>query len=255
MINAFVGPIRMFYILQIRYWTQMLTDIFGSYVTFLMIFLGTELSGIEIKTGNTLSYLIVGYWVAKFVTNAFNSIGTYLSNEMAMGTLEQMYLTPFPFLYIMFSRALASLLYSFVLNILVLILMMLTTGKWLHVDVLSIAPLVLIALVQAYSFSICMAGLTLIFRRVTAFGQVVSMMLVTFLAAPQNISPIVRYLPLNQTWHLVSRVMVTGVSLWSAPISSLFFIVIQTIILVWISLIIYRVCDQIVRRRGLLGQH
>lgn len=256
MIHALLGFMRLEFNTARRYWLNSIAALMFAYVLFVLLFLGiTSYAGPAQNLGEAIESLIVGYWVVLLTNLTFQSFESFVTMESVTGTLEQLYLSPFHFSWLAFSKMLAALIYSLGINIPFLFLMMLTTGKWLHIDVISITPLVLLIVAQAFGLSTIMGGLAMVFKRVGALSQAVAMLLVLFIVAPPSLSPLVSLLPFNLAWRLLRDVMSQGIPIWMLPAGDLTFVVLQTIIIFAVGYMLFMQCERIAKRQGLIGQH
>lgn len=256
MIHLLAGVIREEIALLKRYPFNTVSAVATMYIIFLMLFFGAKSAvGMGVDLGDSISSLVVSYWVLVITTVSFQQFGFYLSEQAKVGTLEQLYLSPYGFGWIACGKMLGVFTYNVAVSAPFLFLLMLTTGKWLHVDLLSVVPLVLANVLQAYGIGFLLGGLTLVHKRMEALFQLVTMLLVACIALPTALSPWVRLLPLNVTWRLLRTVMAEGVSIGALPGSDLAFVAIQTLTLFGLGWIAYLACEKSARRRGALGQY
>lgn len=254
MIHALIGLVRQEFITGRRYWLNMLSGVAFGYILFVLLFFGVQ-SFAPAGLGGAVESLVVGYWVVLLTNMCYQSIESFVGMEAMAGTLEQLYLSPFPFGWLALGKVLGAVLFYLALNVPFLALIMATTGRWLHIDVLSIAPLVLVVMAQAFGLGFAMGGVMLIVKQVGQLSQAVSMLLVVCIAAPPNLSPLVSLLPYNLAWRLLRSVMADSVPLWRLPPGDLAFVAAQTAVLVLVGGLVYRWCEKVAKRRGLLGQH
>lgn len=254
--HALLGILRQQFTMVRRYWFSSVSGMVFGYLVFVLILFSIRTTmGIGMDLGDTTESLIIAYWVVMLTNISYQSIHGYIAGEAATGTLEQLYVSPCPFGWILFGKILGDFLFNLSLNVPFLVLMMATTGRWLHFDVISILPLVVLCCAQAYAFGLVMGGTTLLHKRTGALGQVVTMLLVLFIAAPADQGWWVRFLPLNVLWRCLRIVMTEGVRLWHLPLRELLFVLLQTGVLVGIGSIVFRLCESITKERGLIGQY
>lgn len=256
MIHLLAGVIREEIVFLRRYPFNTISAVATMYIIFLMLFFGARsAAGMGFDLGDSISGLVVGYWVFVITTIAFQQLGMYLSEQAKVGTLEQLYLSPYGFGWIACGKMLGVLVYNLVVSVPFLFVLMLTTGKWLHVDMLSVVPLVLANVLQAYGIGFLLGGLTLLHKRMEALFQLVTMFLLAGIALPTALSPLVRLLPLNLPWRLLRSVMAEGVSIGALPGSDLLFVTVHTLLLFGLGWVAYLICERSARRRGALGQY
>lgn len=253
MIHALVGLVRLEFLSSWRYWLNFMSGTLWSYLLFVLLFFGVHtFAAPGIALGEATDSLMVGFWVYLLVNISFQSLRYYLSMEAQQGTLEQLYLSPFPFWWLAFGRILGNFLHNLAFGAPFLFLQMLTTGRWLTIDVVSVLPLVVLIMAQAYGIGLVMAGITLIHKRVSVLDQVVTMLFAVLIVAPPELA---RFLPLNLAWRLLREMMADGIPIWSLPTAELAFVLLQAAVLMGLGWGVYRGCEGIARRQALLGQY
>lgn len=88
--------------------------------------------------------------------------------ELLKGTLEQLAMSPLGFGRVLLSRLAAAFLFDLLVMLLFLLLMMASTGKWLHLDLLSLLPLLLLTMAGVLGIGFIMGGLALVFKQIQA---------------------------------------------------------------------------------------
>jgi ABC-2 type transport system permease protein len=253
MIHALLGLTRHQFVTQERYWLNLVSGTLWAYLLFVLVFLGIRSPGLDL--GITTGSLIIAYWVIFLTNDAFQSVQYQLSNEASVGTLEQLYLSPFPFWWIAFGKMFGGFLLNMAINLPFLFLMMFTTGRWLSFDVASVLPLVTATIAQAYGIGLALGGAALIYKQIGSLGLVPELLMVAFIMAPQDLSPLVRFLPFNLEWRLLRDVMADGIPIWGLPVPGLGLIVLKTIILIGAGWAVYSWCERVAKRKALLGQY
>lgn len=255
MIHVITGMVRDEFIFMRRYPLNTVSAVVTGYVIFLMLFLGVRTVMGPASLGSTTASLVIGYWVFLLTNISFQNFGYYISEQAMVGTLEQLYLSPMGVGWIALGKMISVLLFNLMISVPFLFLMMLTTGQWFNIDVPSVLPLVLTTVLQAYGIGLVMAGLVLVHKRIQALYQIVSMLMVVFLVAPPEASPLVHWLPLNLPWRLLRTVMADGVPLWMLPARQTLFVFTYTLLLFGAGWGVYAWCERLSRRRGSLGQY
>lgn len=257
MLYVCTSMIRQNYLMAIRYWLNHISSIMWGYIVFILIFFGSRYvsSFGGFSFGFTTDSLIVGFWVVMLTNETFQSARYFVRNEALMGTLEQLYLSPYPFLLIMTGNLIGSIVLSLTQYVPLLYILMLTTGKWLHMDIITVVPLILIAIAQAFGLGMAMGGLALINRRVAGIHRMIELLLTGSMIVSPTLNPYVRFLPLNLTWRLLRTVMVTGKHIWDLPGGSLILVVLQAAGCIGIGWLVYRKCERIAKQASLLGQY
>ncbi|MEK3886295.1 hypothetical protein [Bacillus sp. FSL K6-3431] len=255
MIHTLRGLIEYQFIQIKRYWLDEVFLLLSEYVIFLLLFFGIQGIAQVSNLGASTESIIVGYWVFSLVISSYASISGIIGGNITMGTLEHLYLSPQGFKWISIGFTLGGLMTMFVFNIPFLFLLMLTTGNWLHIDLLSITPLIIAIIIQAYGIGYMMGGLSLIHKQVGSLAQLINMFFIACIVIPPDVSRFTQLLPFNILWRLLREVMENGTSIIYLSSGSMFIALIQTIVLLALGIFIYNRCENIAKTRGVLGQY
>lgn len=252
----FTTMLKREFILMKRYLFNFLSAIISIYILFLLIFFGARtLGGDAVDFGGTLDGIVVGFLVWTFAIFAYSEFGQGMVREAQEGTLEQLYMSPVGFVWVCVFRMIASLSITWVLNIALLVLMMLTTGRWLTLDLLSLLVLLLPTLAGVYGIGFMVGGLALVFKRIESFTGILQFALVGLVAVPIGRFPFLRYLPLAEGNRLIRRVMAEGVSVSELPMGDLVFLFAHSVFYLLLGLLVFSVLISAAKNKGLLGHY
>ncbi|MBI4722127.1 MAG: ABC transporter permease [Candidatus Stahlbacteria bacterium] len=255
-ITLFITIIKRDWLEMIRYSFNMVSGIVTLYLLFLFIFLGYRAVGAQTANfGNNLDSIVVGFMLWNFSTFACSSLTWNLFEEARIGTLEQLYMTSLGFDKLCMFRIVGDFFLNFIFIVPVLVLMMATTGRWLHIDILSLTPLFIFTLASAYGIGFICGGLGLVFKQIQSFFQIVQFVLLGFIAAPVNKIPVLKILPLSLGTNLIKEVMVNKLSITELPIIDLILLALNGIFYFGIGFIVFKICEAIAKKRGLLGHY
>ena len=244
------------FIIMRRYLFNMLSALITIYILFLLIFFGARaLGGGAPGFDGTLDAIVVGFLVWTFAAFAYLEFALKLVREAQEGTLEQLYMSPLGFTWVSLFRILSAFWFHLTLNIVFLVLMMATTGRWLHLDVVSLLPLILLTLTGVYGIGFAIGGLALVFKRIESFVQIFQFALVGLIAAPIDRFPFLRYLPLAEGNRLIRRVMVEGLSIFELPTADLVFLLVNSAVYFGLGFLVFKLMENVARDRGLLGHY
>lgn len=239
-----------------RYPLNLASGIVTIYLIFLIIFYGAKaIGGGSPAFGETLSGIVVGFMMWFLVLMAFSDLASDITEEAQQGTLEQLYMSPLGFGWIALSHLLSSLMLNLGIMILMLFLMMLSTGRWLHLDILSLVPLILMTLAGIYGVGFAVGGLALVFKRVQAAFQVLQFLWIVLIAAPLDTFPFLKFLPLSLGTNLIGRVMIKGRSLLGMAWSDLLLLVANSSFYCIVGFLVFKRLEGVAKARGLLGQY
>ena len=243
-------------VLMARYRLDTVLRLGTFYIFFLLAFMGAQtMGGASPNFGQAVGGLVVGFMVWTLTTIAFSEFSATLGAEAGQGTLEQLAMSPSGLGRVLMSRAAASLGFQLMIGIVFLFVMMATTGTWLHLDVLSIMPILLLTVAGVLGVGFLMGGLTLLYKQTGALLGLMQFGFLALLTMPVKEYPLLKLAPLSWGNHLLSRVMVEGVSLASLPTTDVMILVAGTAGYMLLGGIVFRVCVAKARERGLLGQY
>ena len=239
-----------------RYMFNTISGLVTMYIVFMLLFMGVRgIGGAALAGGTTLEGLIVSYLVWVLSISAYSDLAWDLNQEAQVGTLEQLYISPIGFNCLNAFNLISGLGLSFVIAAVLLTLMMLTTGTYLNLDLVSVVPLMITALLSVYGIGFAMGGLALIFKRIQAFFQIFQFVFVAFLALPLDHFPWAQFLPLTMGGHLLRQVMVQGTRLWELPATSLAVLALTGVCYLALGLTVFEWSVRIAKRKGLLGHY
>lgn len=239
-----------------RYYFNTLSSLISLYMIFMFIYYGARgFGGPAMSVGNTLEGILVGYLLWTLSIMAFSDLSWDLNNQAQVGTLEQLYVTPVGFNWLNACNLLSNLVVNFVMAGALLLVMMISTGKYLNLDLISTVPLLLLSLGPAFGIGFAMGGLALIFKRIQSFFQIFQFVFVGFITIPWHAFPWARYLPLAMGNRLLGEVMVGGLRIWQLAKSDMIILVWTSIVYLGLGLLIFRWCESIAKDKGLLGQY
>jgi ABC-2 type transport system permease protein len=146
-------------------------------------------------------------------------------------------------------------LFVFVQITILLNLAMITTGHWLHLDVVSVIPLLLVTGAAILGIGLIMGGLALVFKRVSNVSGLLQFGLIALVAAPVDQLPILKWVPVSLGYQLLNRVMVDEVPISAIPIADLLRLVIGAAVFFLAGAAVFKAMEGQARDRGLLGQY
>lgn len=239
-----------------RYVFNTVSSMVTIYLFFTLMFFGAKaVGGPALSSAGTLEAMVVGYFIWIVAITSYSDLSWDLTNEAQMGTLEQLYLSPAGYRWIsafsLAANAGLQLAFSFAL----LFLTMVTTGRYLRLDLVSLLPILLVTMVGIYGIGYTLAGLALIFKRIQAFFQVVQFLMIAFLMAPLGRVAWFKLLPLAMGNRLAAQVMVDGKRLWELAPADLLILVAVSAFYLAVGLAVFSRCEKVAKNAGLLGQY
>lgn len=247
-------------LLLARYPMNTLAQFIAVYLFFAVIFFGGKAAAGSLGSGagalgETFDGLIVGWFLWTMSLTAYFSLAQTITQESQWGTLEQLYMSPFGFGAVMGASVVGLLLESLLWGGGILAVMLLTTGQSLSVDLLTVVPVSLFALLSVVGIGFVFAGGALVYKRIENVTQLMQFVLIGLIAAPvADVAPL-RYLPLVQGSSMLQRAMGAGVRLWAFPTGEVVVLVVTGVVYCLLGYGVFRVAARRARREGLMGQY
>lgn len=239
-----------------RYLFNTLSGFATLYLFFLFIFYGAQyIGGEQLSYGDTLEGIIVGFTVWTLTIMAFSELSWALTREAQYGTLEQLYMSPLGFGWVVTCQVLAAAVISIVWVGVQLLAMMVTTGRYLNVDLVSVLPLALFIIIGVYGVGLMMGGLQLVFKRVEGAFQIMQFVFLGLVVAPVDSIPLLRVLPVSMGSHLMNQVMVHGASIFDIPAWDLGALILGSLGFLLAGYAVFKSCERVCLERGLLGHY
>jgi ABC-2 type transport system permease protein len=197
----------------------------------------------------------VSYALWSLVTFSLSSLTFELVQEAQLGTLEQLGMSPFGLVRVLFARVMSQLGTFFGIILLLLVLMMAVTGRWLRMEPASTLPILVLTILGVEGMGFMLGGLAIVFKRIQQALQAWQILVLALIAAPVNRLPFTKYLPLTWGATLLRRVMVDGESLTSMPVGDVLFLVVNSVGYFALGVLVFRRFERVARERGLLGHY
>lgn len=241
------------YLLLKRYLFNTLSEILMMYVFFAVIFFGGNAVAPEFIS-DSLSGIIVAFFLLTMASVAYSDLSWDIIHEAQWGTLEQLYMSAQGFGRVVVVKTVVNVLFSFVFGAAVLVLMMVTTGRYLSLDVVTVVPLVLLSLASAVGVGFVLGGLAVVYKRVESTFQIVQFAFVGFVVAP--VDPwVLKLLPLTLGSHLLRLAMGEGQGLAELPVVDLGLLVVKAILYLVVGYLAFRFAERTARKRGVMGHY
>jgi ABC-2 type transport system permease protein len=206
--------------------------------------------------------LLIGFVGYIFFHMQTNRLFWGLLGEMQSGTLEQMYLSPLPSWLLTIGLQVASIVEAAISALLLYLFIDLVVLVAIPLRWAALLPLVMLVL-GSVGYSLILGGLTLLFKRleilkdlfqtvVLIFGGV----LVSLERMPGWMATIARFLPLTPGVEVLRKTLLEGVSVGTlAGDGTLLWLVGSAAAYLLLGIVIFRWCERIAKRQGMLGQY
>jgi ABC-2 type transport system permease protein len=257
--NTFVlfgSMLRLHAIEQRRYLLNTVMGLVMAYAAILFLLTGAQVvGGAQAGFGRTSGSLVVGYFVFLISLNAFSSLAGTIGREATLGTLEQLALSPAGLTRVLLARSLAGLVFQVATMMTLMVVVALTTGQDLRLDLFSVLPLLFMVLMAAQGVGFALGGLAILYKQVSALLRGMQFVFLGLVALPAVSLTAARAIPLAWGTHLINRVMVHGATLTSIPAGDLAILAAGSVAYLGVGLLAFRWAERVARDRGLLGHY
>ncbi|RQH00290.1 ABC transporter [Natrarchaeobius oligotrophus] len=242
-------------ILLKRYWFNTLMLLVAMYIMFAMVFFGGQrIAGDGFES--TLDVTVVGFFLFIAASAAYFDVARSVMEEAQWGTLEQLYMSRFGLGSVLAARTVFNILFSSGVSLVLLGLMLLTTGRSLSVDVITVFPLLVVTLLSVIGLGYVIAGLSLLYKRIENVQQLLQFVFIGLIALPSVLDGIVLgVVPLSFGSGMITSAMTEGVRLWQFPAAELIVLLANSGVYLVIG---YAAFDRLVERtrdHGTLGHY
>lgn len=253
-VTLFRAVLKKRLILLARYPVNTISQLATIYALFAITFFGgSALAGPQLT--DSLAGIIVGFFLFTLAIVAYSGLSWNLTREAQWGTLEQLYMSPYGFGTVVIVKVLANAVISFAWGGVILLLMLVTSQKSLHLDPVTIVPLGALTIASAVGIGFVLGGLALLYKRIENAFQLVQFAFIAFLAAPVQDVPWLKALPLAQGSYLLQRSMRDGIALWQLPVDELGILVLTAVGYFVLGYLFFQRMQRIARRRGVMGHY
>ena len=249
---AFTAMFKKELIIMRRYFANSIGGIITLYFVFMLIFMGYRgMAGTGASFGDGIENLIVGYVTWFMLLVAYQVIPHTLQQEAQEGTLEQLYMSPLGFITLGAFKLISSVIVDMIIVVLLLVLIMATTGTQFNIDIISLLPFMVLAIAGVSGLGFFFGGITLLYKRIQSYLQILQYAIIGLVAAPPNIP--FRWLPVTLPSHWIRQVMVGGNDLSHVPAQDWLTMVVTALISLVIGVLFYKFCESRARQKGILG--
>lgn len=255
--------IKLSFVKMVRYPMQTLTSVLVLYLIFIGMFYGSRfLAGVgavfPADSSRTASDAIAVYLLWFLSLFAIDSMSQNIAEEAQTGTLEQLYLSRWSFSLMLFLRFAAALLSSLVMLVPVLVLMVISMGTSIGLQVGKALPVILLTVVGLGGMGYLLGAVTLIFKRIGNAMTLVQFGLLFLCLPPVEQLPwFLRYvalaLPLTQGVKLLRSMML--ISSAHVVLTGVYVLALTSVIYFIVGLIVFHWAEATARDKGLLGHY
>lgn len=254
MIALLIGTLKRSLIELRRYAFDTIFQVGSLYILFVLVFFGARaIGGPTVREGETLPSIVVGFVVFFLVVFGYGTLSGWMTTESTLGTLEQIAMSPLGILSVLYAEYVAVIVVQVVLVGSLLLAAEATSGQWLHLDLLTLGPLVALLLLQVLGISLALAGAALVFKRIAAFANIIQFGFLALIATPVGVYPWLKFMPLSLGSELIRETTVRGTSITQLARGDLVLLAVGAVVYTVIGTLIFRRAENIARDRGVIG--
>lgn len=257
MLKPLVAEIERHWIVFLRYPAEALASTASFTILFYAILQGVEhAAGGPLVLGTGLQGLIVGFTLWYLAVMALGSMAWGIQGELQMGTLEQVFLSPFGSRRILLARVVAAATLNLAHSFVLLVALLLLTGRTLFISAVVLIPSIPF-LMGINGLGFVLAGLALLYKRIIGLINLSQYLVILLITVPAGVWPNALplwswLLPVVPSVRAVHDVMARGTSVLTAPIIP---VVINGMGYLVLGLLFYGWAEKAVRRQGSLGAY
>lgn len=253
---------------EFMYFKRYSLERLSSTVMLIFIFLGFVYSSADFSNGtlhydtNVIARKAIGFLVWFFALDAVGHLSSAIREDMHIGILEQIALSPYPLIYNMFGRSIT----RFFINLSIAALMFIIFSLFFNLKInLTIPTFFIFILIYMglYGMGLIFAGLTLVFKRLGPVTTIVRFFLLIFTGAiiPTSVFPhfmqtISLFIPMTSGLTIMQAMIFENAILTSVIKESAFIhLILNTTIYLILGINIFSFFERLARKRGALGTY
>ncbi|MCG3412368.1 ABC transporter permease [Staphylococcus massiliensis] len=266
MMDVFIAEFYKFRGMFKRYYIDSISEI----ISYLILFVGLTFTIVSTTTTtqNMLLQLVIGIFIWYIGINAIAIFSFILQEEMQLGTLEQIYLTQTRLSQMLLGRAIGSFVFDAIggvilssLTMIVITMLGSNIPFQLH-DLrqlfdLRLIIILIMTMIGIYGFSFILAGLSIIFKRISAISVILNYIFLFFtglLLTDKTLPPLLdvfsKILPI--TWGIINIKDLLNENL---HITHLIMLIVHSAIYLTLGLLIFHYCSYIARKKGTFNHY
>lgn len=235
-----------------QYWVETVFGLLFFSGLFLALFFGIKIFVQEGDNAVSLNGLMMGYVIFTFCSGAFNAVPETLGGYTQKGFLEQLYMTPFGFTWILIARVLATLFVSMLSTIVLAYFAMAVSGNWIDLNFLILMPLLFLAAPSIIGIGFIVGGLTLVYKRLGIISNLAMLGIIGLVSVPALPLSAASFLPLAPGAHLARLVVLEQQDL---SLEYLLIVGLNSLFYLALGMFVYSRFESVAKKKNLIGQY
>ncbi|GAB4434222.1 MAG: hypothetical protein OHK0040_05180 [bacterium] len=253
---------------EFMYFKRYSLERLSSTVMLIFIFLGFVYSSADLSNGtvhydtNVIAHKAIGFLVWFFALDAVGHLSSAIREDMHIGILEQIALSPYPLIYNMFGRSIS----RFFINLSIAIVMFVLFSIFFNLKIsfkLSVFPVFILTYAGLYGLGLIFAGLTLVFKRLGPVTTIVRFFLLIFTGAiiplsvfPDFMQKTALFIPMTSGLTIMKAMIFENMQFTSLVSERAFFyLILNTTFYLSVGIFIFSFFERQARKKGALGTY
>lgn len=235
-----------------QYWVETLFGLLFLSGIFLALFFGIKIFVQGEDNNVSLDGLMMGYVIFTFCSGAYNAVPETLGGYTQKGFLEQLYMTPFGFTWLIFARVIATLIVSVISTVILAYFAMAVSGNWIELRFAVLMPLLFLAAPSIIGVSMVIGGLTLVYKRIGIISSLAMLAIIGLISVPALPFSAASLLPLASGAHLARMVVMEQQPI---QLGHILIVVLNSAFYLTLGMLIYKRLERMAKRKNLIGQY
>jgi len=239
---------------EFRYPVNVVAGVVSAVVLFAVIFFGGQAVGFTPLAESTAG-IIIGYYLFLLATQAYQGISSMITKEAEWGTLERHFASPFGFERVMILKGIAKILWTFVRNTVVLVVLMVLTNEFFTVPIFTVIFILLFTLVAVFGVGLAVGGLAVLYKRIGNVTALFNFVILGLVGAPVFEVPWLRAFPIVQGSTMLQETIREGTRLWEFAPAEIGVLVVIGLGYFFPAVLAFRLFHHRARKLGVFGDY
>ncbi len=226
------------------------------FLVFLLIFYGySGIVGFNLGS-DTKESLILSFTIWILALSIYQNITDSIEEETQIGTIEQLYLSRYSFLFVITVKSIAMLVIDFVQIIVLLLLMMIVTQTFLNFqNILSIIFVTFFVSLNYWGLGYALAGGVLLYKKMSTYLQIMQFVLLGLMFIPAESHTLFKLIPSVWGLKLLKDIMVSNTSIITFSMSDFIFLIVPSLFYLSVGILIFKKALAKAVEKAILGFH
>lgn len=253
--NVFKGEFISGLILFKRYWLNLVAGIVNMFLFLVFIQLGIRSFGGDVSSellAGKIEMLIIGFFSFSVIGVGISSITSRISDNAAIGMLEQTMLSPLGIEWVLFSGALTQFIISLVLYLLLLPITMFFCGHFFRINILQLIFFAIPLWLVSCGVGFTLGAASLIYKKTQNFSNLIQFLILTLMIMPAYPFSGYSLLPISPQVAILN-----GVIVWQQPVDLgwAVYLLAQSMTFLVLGSKIFKEAEKYAKKKGILGQY